>query len=157
MVKKAITQHASDNEYFHKDFHTALNYGIDYLYNNYGENAVVEYLSQFANNYHGPLKKSVCEKGLLAVHDHYKNIFEIESAKYDIKLSKNNNELTIHLHASPAVLHINESDRNVSPVYDKTISVVNEEICRNTPFACKLIEYNLNNGGYKLQFFKRAL
>ena len=56
MTNKSITQSASDNEYFHKDFHIALNYGIEYLYKNFGENAVVEYLIQFVNNYHTPLK-----------------------------------------------------------------------------------------------------
>lgn len=29
MTKEVITQKASDNTYFHKDFHIALNYGID--------------------------------------------------------------------------------------------------------------------------------
>ena len=57
MARKTITQKSSDNPYFHRDFHIALNYGIDYLHKKFGAKAVKEYLAQFANNYHVTLKQ----------------------------------------------------------------------------------------------------
>ena len=155
MTKKSITQRASDNEYFHKDFHIALNYGIEYLHKNFGENAVVEYLIQFANNYHTPLKKSLSTIGLSSIKKHYEKIFKIEGAAFDMNISKD--ALTIHLHTSTAVMHIKESGHLVAPSYEKTVSVVNQEICRNTPYDCNMTDYNQDNGAYKIHFFKRTL
>lgn len=157
MTKKSITVRASDNEYFHKDFHIALNYGIEYLYKNFGEDAVVEYLIQFANNYHTPLKKTLSTIGLPAIKKHYEKIFKIERATYDMNFSKDNSELTIHLHASTAVMYIKKNGHLIAPAYEKTVSIVNQEICRNTPYDCKLIEYKQDNGAYKIHFFKRDL
>ena len=155
MTKKSITQRASDNEYFHKDFHIALNYGIEYLYENLGENAVDEYLMQFANNYHVSLKKSLSTIGLAAIQKHYEKIFKIEGATFDMNISKD--KLTIHLHASIAVMHIKENGHLVAPAYEKTVSVVNQEVCRNTPYDCNMTDYNQDNGAYKIHFFKRAI
>ncbi len=157
MTKKSIVQQASDNAYYHKDFHIALNYGIEYLYKNFGEDAVVEYLMQFANNYHTPLKKSLSTIGLAAIKKHYEKIFKIEGAAYDMNFPKDNSELTIHLHASTAVMHIKKNGHLLAPAYEKTVSVVNQEICRNTPYDCELMEYKQDNGAYKIHFFKRDL
>ena len=44
MVKQVIERKASDNEYLHKDFHCALSVGIEYLEQNYDEDAVRRYL-----------------------------------------------------------------------------------------------------------------
>lgn len=157
MTKKSITQQASDNEYFHMDFHIALNYGIEYLYKNFGEDAVIEYLMQFANNYYTPLKKSLSTIGLAAIKKHYEKIFKIEGARYAINFSEDNSELTIHLYASTAVMHIKKNGHLVAPAYEKTVSVVNQEICRNTPYDCELMEYKQDNGAYRIRFFKRGL
>ncbi len=154
MAKEIITRKASDNSYFHKDFHIAFNYALDYLYNNFGKQAVKEYLKQFAESYYSLLKKSLVEKGLLALKEHYENIFNIEDAEYNIELSSD--EMNIHLLASPAVIYIKKNGHTVSPVFNETILTVNKEICNNTPYECEVTEYNFQNGGYRLRFFRRT-
>ena len=52
MFKEKIRRMASDNEYLHKDFHMALNNGLDFLEERYGKKAVVEYLEDFTKEYH---------------------------------------------------------------------------------------------------------
>jgi len=95
MAKEIITRKASDNEYLHKDFHIALNYGIDYLHKKFGEGSVIEYLKQFANSFYSPLKRSLREKGLIAVKEHYEEIYKIEGAEFNMKFSQD--ELIINL------------------------------------------------------------
>ena len=155
MPKEIITRKASDNPYFHKDFHIALNYGIDYLHKKYGEEAVREYLEQFAGVYYFPLKKTIKENGLRAIREHYEKIYEIEGAEYDTSFS--HDELTIHLFASPAVLHMKMSGHPVSPLFHETITTVNKEICNNTPFECEVLEYKHETGAYRLHFFRRTI
>jgi len=154
-MKQIIEQKASDNTYYHKDFHIALNYGIDYLYKSFGEDSVREYLVQFAKAYFAPLKKALREKGLLVIKEHYKNIYKIENAEFDINIS--HNELLIHLYESPAVMHIKANGHNVSYLYNETVITVNKEICSNTPYDCELVEYEHENGAYQLRFFKRKI
>ncbi|HEC42290.1 MAG TPA: hypothetical protein ENI20_05630 [Bacteroides sp.] len=155
MAKKVIKRKASDNPYHHPDFHTALNYGIDYLYNSLGKEAVREYLVQFAGAYYSPLKKALRDKGLTAIKEHYEKIYEIENAVFDMHLS--DEELIVHLSESPAVMHMKAGGHQVSSVYNETVATVNREICKRTAYDCELVDYNEENGGYKLRFYKRKL
>ncbi len=154
MHKQTITRKAADNDYFHRDFHIALNYAIGYLHENLGEEAVREYLIQFADAWTSPLKQAVLENGLSAIKRHYEKIYILEAAAFDMQLS--DDELLIHLVASPAVAHIKSNGHVVSPLFYETVATVNREICRDTPFACELLHYDQESGGYRLRFFRRA-
>jgi len=153
MPKKIMMQKSSDNPYFHKDFHIALNFGIDYLHKKFGEEAVREYLTQFAGTYYSPLKRAIKEKGLLAIKEHYIKIYEIEDAVFDMSFSQD--DLIIHLSTSPAVMYIKEKGHPVSGLFRETVATVNKTICRNTPYDVELLEYHDGNGAYRLRFFRR--
>lgn len=155
MANKIITRKSSDNAYFHPDFHIALNYGIDYLHKKFGNMAVKEYLTQFANNYHAILRKALIKNGLSAIKEHYEKIFKIEGADFDINFSSD--VLIIHLSGSPAINHIKSNGHLVSPSFHETVKTVNKEICRDTPYDCEVLEYKHENGAYRLRFFKRIL
>ena len=153
MAKKVINQKASDGTYYHPDFHTALNYGIDYLYKSLGEESVREYLRQFANAYFAPLKKALQDKGLLAIKEHYEKTYVTENAVFEIHIS--DDELLINLSESPAVMHIRAGGHPVSPLYHETVATVNKEICKNTVYDCEVVDYNHENGAYQIRFYKR--
>jgi hypothetical protein len=155
MTKQAIIQKSSDSTYYHPDFHIVFNYGIEYLHNNFGDEAVREYLIKFANTYFAPLKKALIDRGLLAIKEHYEKIFQIEDAKFSLNIS--GNELMIHLSESPAVMYIKEKGHTLTPLFHETVSAVNKEICKNTLYECELLEYKNENGAYQLRFFKREI
>ena len=155
MPKQIIRQKATDSNYFHLDFHIALNYGIEYLQQRFGMESVQEYLAQFANAYYAPLKNAINETGLFALKAHYEKIYKVENALFDMNIL--HDELLIHLFASPAVLHIKASGHHVSPLFHETVITVNREICRDTPFDCEMTEYEHENGAYRLRFFKRDI
>lgn len=154
MPKQTITRKASDNPYFHKDFHIALNDGIEYLHKKFGKEGVREYLIQFAGAYYSPFIKAIRETGLLAIKEHYEKIYEIEEAIFVMNLSQD--ELTINLSASPAVMHIKAKGHSVSDSFYETVATVNKTICENTSYDFKLLEYHENNGAYRLLFFRRS-
>ena len=153
MAKQTLTRKASDNRYYHKDFHIVMNCGIEYLRKKFGKEAVKEYLVQFADAYYSPLKKELKEKGLIAIKEHYEKIYRIEDAKFDMSFSPE--ELIIHLFASPAVMHIKSNGHRVSTLFRETVLTVNKTICRNTNYDVEMIDYNKENGGYQLQFHRR--
>lgn len=153
MPKQTVTYKASDNQYYHKDFHIALNYGIDYLHKNFGAEAVKEYLIQFAEAYYSSLRIDIKEKGLFAIKEHYEKIYEIEDAEFNMSFSLD--ELVIELSASPAVMHIKASGHSVSELFHETVATVNKTICENTPYDFELLEYHEKNGAYSLRFSRR--
>ena len=153
MTKQIIKHKATDSNYFHRDFHIALNYGITYLQQRFGIESVQEYLAQFANTFYAPLKNTIIGTGLSAIKEHYEKTYKTEGAQFEMNMS--GGELLVHLFASPAVGHIIASGHHVSPLFHETVITVNREICRDTPFDCEMTEYNFENGAYRLRFFKR--
>ena len=153
MPKQTMTRKASDNRYLHKDFHIALNYSIDYLHNNFGKEAVREYLTQFANAYYSPFKDAIKAKGLFAIKEHYEKIYKIEEANFDIIFSQD--ELIIHLMASPVVMYIKAKGHPVSKMFHESIETVIKTICMDTPYDFEMLEYHEDNGAYRMRFFRR--
>ena len=153
MSKEIITRRASDNKYLHKDFHIALNYGIDYLLKKYCEDAVKDYLRQFTISYYAPLTAAINRIGLKAIKEHYEKIYKTEDAVFDMQYT--DDELIIHLSASPAVSHIKENGHSLSRLYGETVKTVMTVLCEKTPYKAKILEYNDDNGAYKIRFYRR--
>ncbi len=152
MPKQSITQKASDNPYFHRDFHIAFNFGLEYIHKKFGEESVREYLMQFARTLYAPLMEAINEKGLIAIKDHYEKIYNVEGADYDMDHSKD--ELIIRLFSSPAVTYIKSNGYIVSPLFNETVETVNKIICENSQYEFELLEYKEENGAYVLRFYK---
>jgi hypothetical protein len=154
MTKEVIDRQASDNEYLHKDFHGALSAGIEYLHKNYGKQAVIDYLRQFALVYYSPLKKSLDERGLIAVKEYYEKIHQIEGGKIEITLS--DDELSFKIDACPAVMHMREKGYSVAELFHETTKTVNEAICEGSEFDFDLVEYDSKTGRSLQRFYRRS-
>ncbi|MBN1553888.1 MAG: hypothetical protein JXA11_04030 [Phycisphaerae bacterium] len=154
MTKQILTRKASDNEYLHKDFHGALSVGVEYLRRRYGDDAVREYLRQFASSFYAPLKTALKERGLIAVKKHYENVYKIEGGKVEFSLS--DDELILNVEACPAVTHMREKGYPVSELFHETSKSVNEAICEDSPFAFELVQYNPETGKSVQRFYRKA-
>ena len=154
MPREVIKRSASDNEYLHKDFHGALSVGLDYIATQFGEDAVREYLHEFGKSYYSPLKKDLIERGLVAVEEHFTEVYNDESAEFEISLYED--ELQIDVAACPAVMHMREKNYTVSPRFIETTRTVNQAICEGTPFAFELLEYDEQTGKSVQRFYRRS-
>jgi hypothetical protein len=150
MTTKRITRRASDNRYLHRDFHGALSNAIDYLHQNYGSEAVREYLRQFTRRFYAPLKRRLQEEGLTAVRGHYERVYGLEGG--DIRSSLGDGELVIEVEASPAVMHMRKQDYAVAELFHETIRTVNEALCEETPFVSELRDYDPQTGACTMVF-----
>jgi len=154
MTKEIMQRSASDNQYLHKDFHGALSTGIAYLHRHYGDQAVQEYLRDFARSFYTPLIKEIQQRGLIAIYEHYKKIYAIEGGQVEFKLT--DDELVLDVKASPAVMHIRSCEYEVSDKFYETIRTVNETLCENTPFAAELLEYDEQTGRSRQRFYRKT-
>jgi hypothetical protein len=148
-----MRRQARDNRYLHKDFHGALSVGIDYVEAQYGEEAVGQYLRQFAKAFYGPLTEDLRNRGLAALKEHFARIYELEGASPRFRLS--DDELVIELDACPAVAHMRAHNYPVARLFYETTRTLNEALCEGTPFAAELLEYDHETGRGVQRFFRR--
>lgn len=153
MSKQTMHRTASDNTYFHQDFHGALSVSIDYLQDHYGEKAVRQYLWQFAKAYYAPLTASIISRGLVAIEEHFRKIYDLEGGTVRFDLSEN--ELQIEVDACPAVGHMRRQGYPVARLYRETTDTVNRAVCDGTPFAAELVEYEEQTGRSVQRFYRR--
>jgi hypothetical protein len=153
MPKEVIHRKASDNQYLHKDFHGALSVGLDYVRQHFGDEAVREYLRQFARSYYAPLTEDLRRRGLVALKEHFEKVYADEGGPASIRLS--DDELRIDVEACPAVTHMRGHGYSVSPLFHETSKTVNEAICEGTPFAAALIDYDPQTGRGVQRFYRR--
>ncbi|MEN6358418.1 MAG: hypothetical protein ABFD83_15195 [Armatimonadota bacterium] len=155
MAKETMTRKAADNDYLHKDFHGALSNGIEYLDRQYGEEAVRDYLQQFANSFYAPLKQEICKRGLAALKEHIEQTYKVEGGEVDITFSED--EMVVKVKACPAVTHMRSHGYQVARLFVETTRTVNEAICEGTPFAAELLEYDDQTGASVQRFARRPL
>ena len=153
-AKEVITRKASDNKYLHKDFHGALSAGIEYLHKNHGPQAVRDYLRRFGLTFYAPLRKALKERGLIALKEHFQNIYRIEGAQIDISFS--DNEMILKVPTCPAVTHMREHGYQVAELFHETTATVNQAICEGTDFAAELSEYDAQTGRSVQRFYRRT-
>ncbi len=152
MAKEVMRRKGSDNIYLHKDFHGALSAGIEYLDQHYGEEAVREYLRQFASSFYAPLVESVKKRGLVALKEHFEKVYQVEGGSIQITFSED--ELVLKVKACPAVTHMRKHGYPVARLFYETVRTVNETLCEGTPFSAELIEYNEETGSSIQCFYK---
>lgn len=155
MGKQVMERKASDNKYLHKDFHLHLNLGIEYLHQQYGEDAVREYLREFALAYYAPLKEELRENGLSALLNHNVIIYSAEEALDDVDFSMAENELVIRVEKCPGVTHIKKAGTQLSPLYYELTLTVNKVLCEGTDYAFELLEYDNGTGASVQRFFRK--
>ena len=153
MAKEVMRRRAADNEYLHKDFHGALSCGIDYLHEHYGEEAVKQYLHDFALSFHAPLREALQQRGLVALKEHFEKVYETEGGEAAFELS--DDELVIRVAACPAVTHMREQGYPVADLFHETTRTVNETVCEGTPYAAELVEYDPETGRSVQRFYRR--
>ncbi len=154
MATLKIDRKAGDNVYLHKDFHGGLSAGLEYVRLRYGEQAVRDYLRQFALAWYAPLTKALREKGLPALREHYDHIFKLEGG--EVHFTESPDELLIEVLLNPAVAHMKANGYAISPLFNETVATVGKTICESTPYAMEMLRYEAETGRYTQRFFRRA-
>ena len=154
MSREVMHRSASDNEYLHKDFHGALSCGIQYLEDHFGEDAVREYLHNFARSYYAPVRERVARDGLPAIREHLEKLYRDEGG--DVTFESSDDELLVRVSACPAVTHMREHGYPVARLFSETTRSVNEALCEDTPFTAKLVEYDEQTGRSVQRFHRRS-
>jgi len=136
----------------HKDFHGAMSYGLQYLYEKYGEKEMTLYLKRVAGNVYRPLIEELKIRGLPALEEHWGYIFTIEGADFEIGYGEND-VLFLKVKKCPAIFHMREHNYQIADKYCEHCRILNEEICHSAGYECS-VKYDQNKGSCVQKFWK---
>ena len=147
---------ASDNEYFHKDFHSSMNMGIHYIGTNYGLEGVREYLAQFTRNAYRTVIEEIKKHGLGVLEEKIKDTYTKERERNVLEsvLSPDDAMLSINIAYCPGVKHLRDTGREVSEWYRYTTEVVIETIANDTGYRFVMDYYDEDKGAASYRILK---
>lgn len=151
-----MERHAADNKYLHREFHNIFNLGINYITENFGEEALVEYLTQFAHAFYQPLISEIREKGLVALEAYITDIYKEEEALGDIELAGNSTELLFTVKRCPAVRFMRSTGNRPAPLYALTSELVFKTIAKESGYTYRMLSYDEETGAAQHHFLKGA-
>lgn len=145
---------ASENEYFHRDFHSSMNMGIHYVGENYGMEAVREYLTRYTNNVYSKVIEDVKVRGLQAIADKIQDTYAKEKASDALVLDMTDDTLNVSVLYCPALKHLHSTGRVVSKWYRYTTEIVMEVLAAAAGYQFTMESYDEETGAAKYSFAK---
>lgn len=152
-----MVRHASDNKYLHRDFHGILNLGIEYLQEQYGKESVIEYLQEYTKVFHKPLIDDIKAKGLDALENYFKKIFDIEEASGDISFEHGSGELTVIIAKCPAVSHMKKTNIAPAEMFVETTRTIGQTLAIESGLSYEMVSYDEQTGASKQKFYGKAV
>jgi len=143
---------SSDREYFHPDFHSSLNMGIHYLGENFGEKALIDYLTRYTKNVYKKVLAAVEKDGLAAIEENILETYAKEKASDAVKTERTDDTLTVTVSYCPAVRHLRKTGRDVTKWYPYTTSVVMSVLAEAAGYRFTMDSYDEATGKAKYRF-----
>ena len=147
-----MDRRASDNPYFHQEFHNLLNRGIDYLAKTYGVAAAKAYLDRFAAGYYQKDLENICESGLPALIEAIKKAYEKEKCPEAVCFEQEGKHLIVTTAYCPAVKFIKDTQRPVSEHYLLSIDAVLSAFAKAGGYQLIIDRYDPETGGGRYRF-----
>jgi len=145
-----MDRRASQNAYFHPDFHSSMNMGIHYLGENYGISAVAGYLEQYTGNLYKDTYQA--QDPLAALEQLIRRTYEKERATDALTLVRAEDRLCVKISYCPAVRHLHATGRKVSDWYRYTTQTVMEELAKRMGLVFTMESYDPNTGSAAYSF-----
>ena len=146
--------HSAEQEYFHRDFHSSLNMGIHYLGENFGMEEVRAYLTRYTNNVYVPVFKDMEQRGLAAIEAKILDTYEKEKCPDAVKTTLDEKGLLVEIAYCPAVKHLHETGRDVTPWYRYSTQIVMETLAEKCGCSFVMDFYEEETGKAQYRFLR---
>ncbi|MBR2353071.1 MAG: hypothetical protein IKA76_01030 [Clostridia bacterium] len=108
---------SKENEYFHRDFHSSLNMGIDYMGRVHGMEHLKAYLVRYTKNVYKKTVEAGKTDPLGAIEARIRETYTLEKATDALTLTNDGKTLTVAIAYCPAVKHLRATGRELSPFF----------------------------------------
>ena len=137
---------SKDREYFHPDFHSSLNMGLHYLATVHGEKALRDYLIRFTKNVYKPVIEKLATDPLGAIEEKLRWTYEAEKCPDALTVTRTEKGMEVRVAYCPAVRHLKETGREVSPWFALSTSVVMETLAEAAGLDFVMESYDTETG-----------
>ena len=140
---------ASDNDYFHRDFHSSTNGGIEYLANTYGKDSAEDYLAVYNEKLYA---KRVRGRGLSAIAEVIRETYVLERSEELVSFEEKDGGLTVRVSSCPAIRHLKETGRRVSEYFYLIDEIGYKTLARLAGVAFEVVSYDSDTGSAIYRF-----
>jgi hypothetical protein len=145
---------SKDMEYFHRDFHSSLNMGIDYMAKEHGEEALTDYLKMYTKHVYNKAFENIQGDPLDAIAAHIQGTYLREKAQDVLHIQNDGKTLSVRIDYCPAVKHLRDTGRDVSAWFQYATTVVMQEIASFAGVHFEMDDYNAETGAAAYHFCK---
>lgn len=143
---------SKENEYFHRDFHSSLNMGIDYVAKVHGVDSLVEYLTRYTKNVYKPVIKAMEKDALGAIEAKIRETYKLEKSEDALTVENDGKKLSVKVSYCPAVKHLRATGRDVSEYFSYSTEVVMQTLADTADISFKMISYDKESGAAEYEF-----
>ena len=143
---------SKENEYFHRDFHSSLNMGIDYVAKVHGVESLVEYLVRYTKNVYKNVIKAMESDALGAIEAKIRETYKLEKSEDALTVSNDGKKLSVKISYCPAVKHLRATGRDVSEYFSYSTEVVMRTLAEAAGISFRMISYDKESGAAEYEF-----
>ena len=143
---------SKENEYFHRDFHSSLNMGIDYVGRVHGVDSLVEYLTRYTKNVYKNVIKAMEKDVLGAIETKIRETYKLEKAEDALTIENDDKKLSVKISYCPAVKHLRATGRDVSEYFSYSTETVMKTLADAAGISFKMISYDKDSGAAEYEF-----
>ncbi len=151
--RKVSRMKREGKKYLHRDFHLLGDNALKYCADNYGEEAVVNFLKHFAVYYYAPKIAEMKAGGLEAVKAWLEKVYEVEEASEVLHAELDGDVLIFTIDKCPVIEYMRGLNQEPSPYYIEQTRTLYAAIAEAAGFGFELEYYN-EDGAAKFRFFK---
>ena len=152
--KLSMNRLASDNEYFHRDFHSSLNNGMEYVGEKYGAEVLKDYLQTFTRHVYAPVIQAIAEKGIKAIEEKIADTYHKEKADDVLEITYSGDTMKVAVAYCPGVKHLRSTGRDVSKWYRYSTDYVMETLAEAAGYSFTMDSYDEETGKANYHFDK---
>jgi len=152
-MMKVIERRASDNKYLHRDFHISMNMLMQYICDEFGVGALIEYLVQFSRAFHSQRTENMKTDGLECLRKYFTDIYEKE--EWPVSIVLENDVLTISQDACPGIAYLEKNGHKPVTKYIETYTTVYRTMCEGTPYEYIMEKFTTETGACRQRFQRR--
>ena len=154
MGRLYINRKAEDNRYLHRDFHLLADRGLIYVGEQYGDKAVIEFLTEYTLSYYKNLIIDVKKNGVEELKKHLEKIYRAEECGDALETYGDNRLMNFKIKYCPAVRYMLSVGHVPSKWYIETVNTVYGVIAKESGYAFKLNSYDKDSGSAEFDFRK---
>jgi len=110
------------------DFFFGINATFRHILDTYGEEALHKYWQEMGREHYAFVTQAIRQRGLPALMDHWETLFPQEPGT-EVEMVLEGNLLVLDVKICPAILHLKENGREITPCYCDHCTHVSRGMC----------------------------